>query len=158
MKFTVTKELRHNAPLRQLIMILLLGIGLFLVLDMFNHFVQLGFNISDIRATILGDEEAFVEPLPLSSLLQIIHMDLFFSVIVLFLLAIVYVRVGKNDSVKTIMIHTLFLSSILSHVALFFIAKVGVIMIAIWLGLFWFWHILAMVMIGVSMWGLFGRG
>jgi len=151
MKFIVTKELKNNKQLKYLILFLLFGMGLFLIFDVANHAFLIGSNPSEITSTLLGNKEEFIEPILIQTLLQIIHADIFFSLIILILLSLIYLRISEKNS---ILIHVVFISSLLSHISLLTIYWLGINFVLIWLTLFMLWHVLAVTLIAVSVWNL----
>lgn len=151
MKFLVTKELKNNQQLKYLILFLLFGMGMFLIFDIANHAFTIGSSPNDIANTLLGNREEFIEPILIQTLLQIIHADIFFSLIILLLLSLIYLRVSKKNS---ILIHIVFISSLLSHITLLAIYWFGANFVLIWLTLFLLWHILTAVLIILTIWKL----
>ena len=142
MKFLVTNELRQN-PLLKLLIGFFVGILiLFAGLDLLLCHYQIGLTPDTARTTLLGEEEAFIEPLLFDVLLERIHISLFVSILMLVLLVIVFMRVSGNDSKK--MIHTAFLSAILAPVSLLLGYFLGGLFIPLWIALFVLWHLSAL--------------
>jgi len=106
------------------------------------HHYQVGLTPTLAMETILGHEEAFLEPMLLSALLERIHMDIFISMITLMLLVVMYIRVSKERKNK--MIHLTFLSAILAPFSLLLGYFYGEVFIFLWLGLFVMWHLFAL--------------
>lgn len=146
MKFLLSKELWQNQLLKWLVVLLLVMLVLFLLSDMLLHHFQIGLDFPKAIETLLGNEEAFVDAILFDSLLERIHIDLFTSTITLMLLSVIYVRVATQDKIKALLIHLSFLTAILSHIALMAGFYAGEGMIKLWVGLFIFWHMLAMAM------------
>jgi len=142
MKFLVTKELEQNRLLTLQILWLTAILTLFLFSDIVLHHYQVGLTPTQALESILGNEEAFLEPMILSALLERIHIDIFISMITLMLLVVIYIRVSKDSKNK--MIHLAFLSAILAPVSLLIGYFYGEIFIFLWLGLFVVWHLCAL--------------
>lgn len=142
MKFLVTKELEQNRLLTLQVLWLTSILTLFLVSDIVLHHYQIGLTPVLALETILGNEEAFLEPMLLSALLERIHIDIFISMITLMLLVVIYIRLSKERKNK--MIHLAFLSAILAPVSLLLGYFFGEIFIFLWLGLFVVWHLCAL--------------
>lgn len=142
MKFLVTKELSSNTLLRVQVLWLTAILALFLLADMIVHHYKIGLSPVLAYEHILGNEEAFVEPIIFSVLLENIHIDLFVSMITLMLLVVIFIRVTQVQ--KTKMIHLAFISAILAPLSLllstFFY---GEVFIDLWIGLFILWHLSA---------------
>ncbi len=142
MKFLVTKELEQNKLLRLQVLWLTAILTLFLVTDLVLHHYQVGFDPSAAIEHILGNEEAFIEPILLSVLLENIHIDLFISMITLMLLVVIFIRV-VHDS-KTKLIHLAFLSAILAPLSLLLGYFYAEVFISLWIGFFILWHLCAL--------------
>ena len=142
MKFLVTKELEQNRLLTLQVLWLTAILTLFLFSDIVLHHYQVGLTPTLALETILGNEEAFLEPILLSALLERIHIDIFISMITLMLLVVIYIRLSKDRKNK--MIHLAFLSAIFAPISLLFGYFFGEIFIFMWLGLFVLWHVFAL--------------
>jgi len=142
MKFLVTKELGQNKLLRVQVLWLTALLALFLVSDMVLHHYQVGFVPSLAIEHILGNEEAFIEPIIFSVLLENIHIDLFVSMITLMLLVVIFIRVTNSRDSKVI--HLAFLSAILAPLSLLLGYFYGASFIYLWIGFFILWHVFAL--------------
>lgn len=142
MKFLVTKELEQNRLLTLQVLLLTAILTLFVFSDLVLHHFQIGLTPAKAMETILGNVEAFVEPMLLTALLERIHIDIFISMITLMLLVVIYIRISKNRQNK--MIHLAFLSAILAPISLLTGYFYGEMFIFIWLGLFVLWHMSAL--------------
>lgn len=142
MKFLVTKELEQNRLLSLQVLWLTAILTLFLFSDMVLHHYQVGLTPTLALETILGNEEAFLEPILFSALLERIHIDIFISMLTLMLLVVIYIRLSKER--KNTMIHVSFISAILAPISLLLGYFYGEIFIFVWLGLFVVWHLSAL--------------
>jgi len=142
MKFLVTKELEHNRLLALQVLLLTAVLTLFVFSDMILHHFQIGLTTQKAIETLLGNEEAFMEPMLFSALLERIHIDIFISMITLMLLVVIYIRLGKSR--KNRVIHLAFISAILAPVNLILAYFYGEIFVFLWLGLFILWHLCAL--------------
>ena len=146
MKFLVTKELWHNQLLKWLVVFFVAILILFLLSDMLLHHYQIGLEFSRAIETIMGNEEEFTDPILFDALLERVHIDIFTSTITLMLLALIYVRVAPQNKIKSLPIHLLFLTAILSHIALMGGFYAGEFLIYSWVVLFIIWHIIAIAL------------
>ena len=142
MKFLVTKELEHNRLLALQVLLLTAVLTLFVFSDMILHHFQIGLTTQKAIETLLGNEEAFMEPMLFSALLERIHIDIFISMITLMLLVVIYIRLGKSR--KNRVIHLAFISAILAPVNLILAYFYGEIFVFLWLGFFILWHLCAL--------------
>ena len=150
---TKSKELENNPLLKSLMAFLLVTLILYLALDILLHHEQIGLTLSQATNTIMGNEEEFLEPILLDTILEHIHFDTLSSLLSLMMIAVILIRL-KPKNQKQYCIHFAFMSAILSQVALIFsFYHQG--FIAIWIGLFLTWHIVAVIMGINSLWKLF---
>jgi hypothetical protein len=151
-KFLVTKELHQNPLLTLLVKGLVGFFTLFLALDLLLHHFQIGLTLTKAKETLLGNEEAFIEPILLDALIERIHVDIFMMMILLTLLAIIYMRVITTPN--HLMLHTLFISTIVSFITLILGYFYGEIFIMTWIGLFALSHLIAWVLCAKVLWSL----
>ncbi len=144
MKFLTTKELNENPFLKYLIAGLLIFFVLFLISDITLHHLQIGLNFKEACSLILGNEEEFIEPILLETLLLMVHVDLFFSMFLLLCLTAISIRVFKRDSLTFVFLNTLYISAILAPLLLISSYFLGESVVIAWVVVFIIWHILAL--------------
>lgn len=142
MKFLVSKELHHNPLLKKLVLFVSVIMIAFLASDILLHHFQIGLFFDKAIETILGNEEAFIDPLPFDTLLERVHINILTSLLTIMIVASVCISLGS----KGLLIHLIFISAILSHIALLSSLALGKTAIMIWIVLFLLWHILAIAM------------
>ena len=152
MKFLVKKELHSNPLLKLLIVFLVAVLSLFLLSDMLLHHYQIGLTPTLASETLLGNAEAFIEPLLFDVLLERVHIGIFTSMITLILLSIIYMRVQNIEKSK--LIHIAFVSAILTPLGLILAYFYGPLFIMAWIGLFLLWHIVALTLAFSILWKL----
>lgn len=155
MKFLVTKELKENTPLKQLVGILVVVLIFFLLLDVLLHHYQIGFTLSDATATILGDMEAFVEPVLFDMLLERVHIDTLTALISLMLLALIYIRVSSTPN--RWLLHIGFTSAIATQLTLLGSFWLGEVAIVLWITSFMLWHFIALFFAVLTLWRLYAK-
>ena len=96
MKFLVSNDFKKTPLLRYLMLFVTIFIMLFLVSDIVLHHLQIGLNIEKLTSTIYGNEENFEEPILLGSLLLQVHIDLFFTMLILLTLLAIYIRLYEK--------------------------------------------------------------
>jgi hypothetical protein len=153
MKFLVTKELHQNPLLRSLVLFFVAVLSLFLLSDIVLHHYQIGLTPSLATETLLGNEDAFIEPLLFDVLLERVHSSIFTSMITLILLSIIFMRV--QDVEKNKLIHIAFLSAIFTPLCLILAYFYGSVFIAAWIALFLLWHSVALYLSFFILWKLF---
>ncbi len=135
MKFLISKKLSKKSPifppLTGLLLFFLIGIG--------YNFAYIHSKISLIPQAalenILGNEEAFIEPILSEELLAIVHVELLFFMFVLPLLFFVYYRLYQNSRVTKELIFTFTLVQC-AMISLAFSQIVGAFFVYLFLGSF----------------------
>ncbi len=155
MRFTLVKDLRTDALMRPLIGGLLLFTLLFLLFDVWHKIDQIGLLPTDVITFLYGNEEEFIEPITQSSLLEIIHMDTFFAMMILLTLSAVYARLSDSTSRKMIMINLSMIGAIFGIISLPLAYFLHPLFIYLWLLCFWVWHMIAFGMCIESLWKLY---
>jgi len=151
-KFLVTKAL-HNNPLLKLVVLFFVAVlGLFLLFDIVLHHYQIGLTLTLATECLLGNEEAFVEPLLFDVLLERVHIGIFTSMITLVLLSIIYMRVTNVQKSK--LIHIAFISAIFAPLSLLLAYFYGSVFIMAWIGLFLLWHVVGLYLAFSTFWKL----
>ncbi len=156
MKFLISKNLRNNPFLKSLILGLLVFIIIFLLLDITLYHVQIGLSFDKAIASILGDEEEFIEPILFDTLLIMIHSNLFFSMLLLLILSAIWVRLWELKS--KLLLHLLFILAIITPLFLLLGYFYGSFVVKIWVILFLLWHFLAIFMSVESIIGIYKNG
>ncbi len=146
MKFLVTKESAPSALLRSLMISVVFAIILYIFLDIVLHSYLLGSDIQTIQANIFGDEENFIEPLLIETLLLQIHIDLFMTLFGLMILTSIYIRFHNKQNFTKWFVHIVLFLGLISPIILLLAFFTIEIFIYIWLISFILWHILALIM------------
>jgi len=154
-KFLTTKELNENPFLRYLIAGLLAFFVLFLISDIALHHLQIGLSFKEACSLILGDEEEFIEPILLETLLLIVHIDLFFSMLLLLCLTAISIRVFKRGNPTFLFLNTLYILAILAPLLLISSYFFGKFVVVSWVVVFVIWHILALFLSLKTLYAIF---
>lgn len=144
MKFLITKEIDKSPFFKYLMGILTLFILLFLLSDIVLHHHQIGLTIEQATTTLHGDEENFEEPILITALLLQVHIDLFLSMFILLTLSTIFIRLYAKSSHTKVRVHLLFILGVLSPILLFF-SYFWSIIVLLWIAIFIFWHIIALL-------------
>lgn len=158
MKFTLVKELREDALMRPLLAGLLFFALLFLGADALLKSEQLGLEPSALAATLYGDEESYVDPIPATSLLEQVHASLFFMMFTLLTLGATYIRLTGVGRFRTVPLHASMLAAMAEPALLLLAFYQGDAFLLPWLGAFWLWHAGALFMALASLVLLFKPG
>ncbi|MDH5464315.1 MAG: hypothetical protein OEW60_01725 [Thiovulaceae bacterium] len=144
MKFFVSGDIKHQRKLVLAIFIVALFFILFLLSDMWVKSKLFGLTIHDVSQTLLGDEENFIEPYAFSTLLEMIHTDLFFVMMLFILSGALYFRIKKQSKrariIMSIILLMVFVSMITPFVGLHY--YLGSLL---WYYSFIIWHLLFIV-------------
>jgi len=145
MKFLVTKDLAHSQLLAYLMAAVLIAIILYLGLDLVLHGYVIGFDLTDIQTTLFGNMETFEEPILIDSLLLQVHIDLFMTIFVLLILSSIYIRLHDKTTRMKWVLHTLFITGLLSPLSLLFTYFWSKTFVMVWVVTFLLWHLLAFI-------------
>jgi len=151
-KFLVTTKLKQNPLLKFVVLFLVAILGIFLLTDLVLYHLQIGLTLERATETLLGHEEAFIEPIIFEVLLERIHIGIFTSMITLILLSIIYMRV--LDTEKSKVIHLAFITAILSPIVLLLAYVYGTAFIVLWIALFVLWHLFGVYLALHTVWSL----
>jgi len=151
-KFLVTTKLKQNPLLKFVVLFLVAILGIFLLTDLVLYHLQIGLTLERATETLLGHEEAFIEPIIFEVLLERIHIGIFTSMITLILLSIIYMRV--LDTEKSKVIHLAFITAILSPIVLLLAYVYGTSFIVLWIALFILWHLGGVYLALRTVWSL----
>jgi len=146
MRFTLVKDLRQDPLMRPLLLGVLLFIALYLASDIYVKSELIGVSLPAAYLTFAGDEESFVEPISLTTLIEIVHGELFFMMLTLMTLCAIYARLRGGSRRTRVLIHLTMLSALLSQGALVGAQMLSVDFAAAWVALFWGWHAAALWM------------
>ena len=146
MKFLVSKDLAHSALLGNLMAGVVFALFFYLVLDIVLHAYVVGLDITTLSTTFYGNEEEFIEPILIDTLLLQVHIDLFISLFTIMIVASIYIRLYSTNLMTKWLVHLLFILGLLSPILLMVAYFTTVGFIYIWLVSFIFGHFLGMVM------------
>jgi len=146
MRFLVTKEKEMRPLLRFLISGVLAALALYLLLDILSHALFLGIYPDMVYDTLYGNEERFIEPMPLGTLLLQVHIDWFMTLFAVLILSAITVRVMEHKRDKRIIVHMLGIGGLLTPMLLLGAYFVHTVVLSLWMGLFIGWHLFAFVL------------
>lgn len=146
MKFLISKDTQPSPLLKYLMASVTLALSIYLLLDIVLHSYLLGFDIQTIKATIFGDEENFIEPILLESLLLQVHIDLFMTLLAVLILSSIYIRYYGFAKYTKYFLHLLLLSALLSPILLLLSFFSSFYVLYLWIFSFILWHLLAFLM------------
>ena len=119
---------------------------LYLAMDVALHTYVIGADISGIKSTLFGNTETFEEPILIDSLLLQVHVDLFMTLFALLILSSIYIRLYAKTSLMKIVLHTLFLSGMTAPIFLLLAYLWSEVFVYFWLGSFFLWHVVAILL------------
>jgi len=146
MKFLIKKDAQYSILLKNLLIAVTFMLLLYLILDIFLHYIVWGLDIETMSNTLYGNEETFTEALLLDTLLLQIHSDLFMTIITLMILSSIYMRYFSSLKSTKIFVHLLFLSGILAPIFLLIAYFTSALFLYFWLIFFFTEHLLGIFM------------
>jgi hypothetical protein len=99
MKFTVTKELSSNSYLRNILFLLLVSFALFVVSYSYFQIHSVGIFPSEIRDSVLGNEDMFIEPKSFILILEEIHISIFAYLVTAVIVLITFAQIKKFEKI-----------------------------------------------------------
>lgn len=121
MKFTVSGDLRQNAPLRLMLSAFLFITLLFDLLSVMLAWEKGEMDPTALKMAILGSEELFMEPMMLADILTGMHLSLFLYTFVLLMLFALSLRLDNAVSKQQVWIGLGFGSLLLDQLGMLLI-------------------------------------
>jgi len=146
MKFLITKDLEHTTLLSKLMAGVSISLFFYLILDVALHGYVLGADITSISTTLYGNQEEFIEPILLDTLLLQVHIDLFMSLFTVMIIASIYIRLYSAKVTTKWLVHTLFILGLVAPMVLLITYFTSSIFVYVWLVSFVLGHLLGMGM------------
>jgi len=113
MKFLASKKLSDNAPLRLVMIWMLLGLFIASIMNIIQKSIDFGITPLQWSAAILGDEEQFLEPMAYQDILLSLHTDLFGLILLFILISSMGVRLNVSNRLKMLILGSSVLSLLL---------------------------------------------
>ena len=128
---------------------------IYLISDILVKYSSFGIFPQDIKVTLFGNEEEFIDPITKSSFLEFWHTEIFFMMMILLTLSAIFIRLSKKS--KMTMVNTLMISAIISLISLALSYFLSGSFINIYVVTFFIWHLSAIYMIFYSFWMLYDK-
>jgi hypothetical protein len=151
MRFTLVKNLQQDPLMKPILSGLLIFIFIYLVSDLIVKNFSFGIFVQDIKNTLFGNEDQFIDPITKGDFLEFWHVEIFFIMMILLTLNAIYIRVAKNSKLFLHLLMSLALISLFSLLISYFISDSFVY---IYTFSFFAWHICAMYISLYSLWRL----
>lgn len=143
MRFTVIKDIQQDKFMRPVLSFLLFFIIVYIVSDIFVKYSSFGIFPDQITNTLYGDEEQFLDAISPSVFLEFWHVEIFFSMMILFTLSAVYIRVSKASKGALFLVNTMMSGAILSLVSLVLAYYFSSSLVALYSVCYLLWHFAA---------------
>ncbi len=154
MRFTLIKDLRQDITMKPLLNGLLVFMLMYFVADFFVVEATIGLFIEDIKMTLFGNIDEYIDPIDKSVFLEYIHGEIFFMMMIILTLSAVYTRLCSIKNYSIIIINILMLSALLTLISLsisyFYVPS----FLSVYVVSYFIWHITAFVMALHSLWNL----
>ena len=106
MKFLASKKLSDSAPLRLIMIWMLLGLLLASIMNILQKTIDYGTIPEQWCAAILGDAEQFIDPLGFNEILLSLHTELFGLIVLFILISSMAVRLNLSNKTKMVLLGT----------------------------------------------------
>ena len=127
---------------------------LYFIADALVVNATLGLLSEDIKTTLFGNMDEFIDPMDKSVFLEYIHGEIFFMMMILLTLSTIYARLCSVKNYSIIVINILMISALLSLVTLGLSYFYSQLFISAYVLTYFIWHILAFLMALHSLWNL----
>lgn len=149
MRFTLIKDIKQDSIMKPVLTFLLLFTLLYIIVDIFVKNLNFGISYYDVHNTLFGNADEFLEPMEQGVFLEFWHMEIFFSMMILFTLCAVYIRLSTSNSI--ISTSLLMLSALVSLISIILAFYFSDFFIYIYLSCYFTWHLVAFYMIIISL-------
>lgn len=143
MKFLVSKNIHSNPNFRMLLGFYTLMLLLYVIGDLFSFFHFFGSSIQEVRSTLKGNSDEFIEPLSLLSLLEHLHISLFLAIFALFSTMAILLRMKLGHLHKGLIIFISMTSVLFSFLALLGTYFIADFFVYGFVSLSLLWHLVA---------------
>ena len=118
MKFLVVKNLKKEKQFKPIIAGLLLFMLLYVISDFFVKSHSLGLDTSSLSNSLFGNEEEYLEPMPTSVFLEMWHIEIFLTMMLLLSLGAVFSRFSSDSIFNQRVLHSTMIAALFSLVFL----------------------------------------
>lgn len=154
MRFTLIKDLKQDITMKPLLNGLLMFMLMYFIADIFVVDATLGLQVEDIKMTLFGNVDEYIDPIDKSVFLEYIHGEIFFTMMILLTLSTVYARLCSIKYYSIIIINILMISALLALVSLGISYFYTPSLLSVYVVSFFIWHTLAFIMTLHSLWNL----
>ncbi|HIC11885.1 MAG TPA: hypothetical protein EYO75_00630 [Sulfurimonas sp.] len=154
MRFTLIKDLKQDITMKPLLNGLLIFMLMYLIADIFVIDTTLGLLVEDIKMTLFGNIDEYIDPIDKSVFLEYIHGEIFFMMMILLTLSTVYARLCSIKNYSIIIINILMLSALLALISLAISYFYAPSFLSVYVLSYFIWHITAFIMALHSLWNL----
>ena len=140
--------------MRPIINGLLLFILFYIPFDIYVKSHTMGLSNLAVMTTLFGNADEFIDPINKSVLLEFVHMEIFFLMMILLTLSAVYIRLLSHKIKSLLCMHLLLSFALLTPISLLLAYFFNNEFVNIYLFSFYTWHLLALLMTLRSLWEL----
>lgn len=133
---------------------LLVFILIYLIVDIFAKQSSFGLFNQEIKNTLLGNVDEFIDPMNKSSFLEFIHMEIFFLMMILLTLSAIFIRLSYKRPSSITLTNIVMISGLLSIITLSLSYFSSEKFINLYILCFFIWHLCALYMSIYSLWKL----
>ncbi len=144
MKFTLIKDIRQDSFMRPVLSLLLVFIIIYLASDIFVKYSSFGILPSQIASTLYGNEEQFLDAILPSVFLEFWHVEIFFTMMILFTLSAIYIRVAKASKSAIFLVNVMMIGAILALVSLVLAYYASNTFVTLYAVCYLLWHFTAL--------------
>ncbi|WP_434579744.1 hypothetical protein MLC52_06890 [Sulfurimonas sp. NW15] len=154
MRFTLIKDLKKDSSIKPMLNGLLVFMLLYFAAEVFVDSSNFGLFYEQVKFTLFGNEENFLEPISEASFLEYIHTKIFFMMMILLTLSAIFIRLAANDTLKLFCLNSVMTSALIMLIALTLSYYINPFFVYIYLVTYYLWHLCAFYMVIYSLWSL----
>lgn len=154
MRFTLIKDLKQDKSIKPLLNGLLLFMLLYFFADVFVTNTTFGLLSQDIKVTLFGNADEFIDPMSKSVFLEYIHGQIFFMMMILLTLSTIYARLCSVKKYSILIINILMISALVTLLSLAISYFYTPSLLSLYVVTYFLWHITAFIMALHSLWNL----
>ncbi len=151
MRFTLVKK---DSTIKPILIGLLSFTIIYLISDVFVKYSSFGIFKEQIKITLFGNKEQFIEALPKSSFLEFIHIEIFFIMMITLTISAVFIRVSNNKKNASLISSMMMITALISLITLALSFFISGIFIDTYVATFLLWHLIAFFISFYCLWRL----
>ncbi|MBD3823201.1 MAG: hypothetical protein IE916_01655 [Epsilonproteobacteria bacterium] len=120
---------------------------LYLIADLFVKQHGFGLFSHAINATLFGDEELYIDAISEASFLEFWHTEIFMSMMLVFTLGTISIRLSEASRVSILLVNTLFIAAFAALASLALAFYLDPVFVELYVAGYFVWHLCALILL-----------